>query len=184
MLSSHIRSYRASLSPVTAFSGQQVAEMGNKSSKPRVSASSSEEEAWLRLHKEKELEKEKEEEAVRQKEKEEAIARQTDEAAIKIQSTVRGKLAKKEVEKIKIEVNEKKTKFSQWFTRSMSVMSLLHVIVAFVKPNRSDLLNPSSINAVVIIGLLINWFVFFVHGSGNSALIIFILVHALTQPLR
>jgi phosphoribosylamine-glycine ligase len=74
--------------------------MGNKSSKPRVSASSSEEEARLRLHKEKELEKEREEEAVRQKEKEEAIARQTDEAAIKIQSTARGKLAKKEVEKM------------------------------------------------------------------------------------
>ena len=155
--------------------------MGNKSSKSNLQES--EKEAQLRVQKEEEKEKEKEEEARRQKEKEEEIARQkTGVAAVKIQSTIRGKLAKKEVEKIKVEVNEKKTKFSHWFTRSMSVMSLLHVIVAFVKPNRSDLLNPSSINAVVIIGLLINWFVFFVHGSGSSFL--FILIHILTQSPR
>ena len=135
--------------------------MGNKSSKGNSQEIENENESALRLQ------KEKEENARKQKEDEDA--RQAKDAAVKIQSTFRGKVAKKEVEKIKMEVNEKKTKFSQWFTRSMSVMSLLHVIVAFVKPDRSDLLNPSTINIVVIVGLLINWFVFFIHGSGNSS---------------
>ena len=134
--------------------------MGNKSSKGTLKENDNE--SALRLQ------EEKEENARKQKEEEDA--REAKVAAVKIQSTFRGKVAKKEVEKIKMEVDEKKkAKFSQWFTRSMSVMSLLHVIVAFVKPDRSDLLNPSTINIVVIVGLLINWFVFFIHGSGNNS---------------